>query len=171
MYSSKIVNLTNNQLVKKDKIKRGSLAFASAELMGILFTADDRGKHQEVKRLIKNLEEDGKKVEVLSFVPKKKENLDFVFDYFTDKDVSFLGKFTAEQVVKFVNRPFDFLYCIDMTTHPLTEKIMAMSKAKCRVGKYNEGKSKFFEMMMGSGNISSYHTLVDEMYRYTKVLI
>ena len=53
---------------------------------------------------------DGKQVQVLEFLPKKKENPEFMFDYFTIEDLNFWGKLSNEQVEKFTKINFDYLF-------------------------------------------------------------
>lgn len=148
---------------------RSSTSYDQAKSIGIIFSTDDLKKHETVKKFVKRLERDGKKVHVLSFLPKGKENFEFLFDFFTEKDVSFWGNFTAELVINFANKPFDYLFYLDVDSNLLIKNILAMSKAKCRVGKFDEENNAFFELMIQTHNGSTEY-LVDEMYKYTKIL-
>lgn len=155
---------------KKNKSPRASVDYKHVSEIGILFTIDSKDKHEEVKSLVKRLETDGKNVQVLAFLPKKRENHEFLFDFFTEKDVSIWGQFTLDTIDSFINRPFDYIFYIDEKSNLLLRNILAMSKAKCRISKSDEDNAPFSEMMVHLPSNSSSKQLIDEMYRYTKML-
>jgi hypothetical protein len=158
---------TRNQL-RKNKALRSSTTFKKAQQVGILFTVEDRSKHDIVKEFIKKIETEGKVVKVLAFLPEKKENFEFLFDYFTSKDISFWGSLTSHDALAFSNLPFDFLYCLDEEPNAIVLNLLARSKAKCRVGKYKTGNEDFFELMIVSRNGTK--TLIEGELRYSKEL-
>lgn len=154
--------------LKRNKALRVSLPYQQALSVGILFSVEDKLKHDEIKEFIRHLEHDGKQVKVISFLPKNKDNYEFMFDFFTEKDLSFWGNINSTTALNFTELPFDFLYYIDTTPNPMLMNLIARSKAKCRVGKFWEDKESFFEMMIQSNN--GHKTLIETMYRYTKAL-
>jgi hypothetical protein len=158
---------TNSQL-KKNKAARTSIPYKEATSVGILFSVEDKAKHDAIKEFIHKLEHDGKKVDVISFLPKKKENYEFLFDFFTIKEVTFFGQITSNHAVKFSQTPFDYLFCIDNEPNPMILNLLARSKAKCRVGKFSEGVKPFFEFMID--NAGRAKDLIDGMYKYTTQL-
>lgn len=168
MVNKTLLSYKTKSLVKKNTVQRGSIAYQSVESVGIVFSIDDETKHQSIKRFIHQLENDSKKVEVLAYLPKKKENHEFLFDFFTIKDLNFWGSFTSQKVEQFASKPFDYLFYIDLDSNAFIRNILAMSKAKCRVGKYNDENAPFCEMMLQTAN--DINSLVDEMYKYTKIL-
>lgn len=168
MVNKKLLAYKTKSIAKKSTVLRASMSYRSAETIGIIFTIDDKAKHETIKQLIHQLENDGKKVEVLAYLPKKKDNHEFLFEYFTAKDVSFWGNINADHVNKFANRPFDYLFYLDLQSNPFIRNILAMSKAKCRVGKFNVENEPYCEMMIETAN--DIKSLADEMYKYTKIL-
>jgi len=154
--------------LKKNKTTRFSQPYKNMKSVGIIFTADDRQKHEQIKSFIKKLEHDGKEIHVLCFLPPKKENHDFLFNYYTIKDLNFWGKIESDDVVKFINEPFDLLFNPDSNSDKMLRYILAASKAKCRVGKANDKMRSLFEMMIDTHN--SNNTLTEEMYKYTNRL-
>ena len=158
---------TGNQL-KKNKATRASTPYKQAATVGILFSVEDKKKHDDIKDLIHKLEHDGKKVQVLEFLPNKKENYEFMFDFFTIKDISFWGKIESEKTLKFSDTAFDYLFCLDTEPSPMLLYLMARSKAKCRVGRFHEGEEPFFEFMIDSKEHTK--SLIDGMYKYTTQL-
>jgi hypothetical protein len=157
-----------NALLRDNKTPRTNVPYKKAQHIGIIFSVEDKGKHENVKELIKKFEHDGKKVTVIQFLPEDKDNYEFRFDFFTEKDLSFLGKITSTGALKFADMPFDFLYYLDVTPNPMILYLLALSKAKCRVGKsWDEGQS-YFEFMVESA--ANNKVMIDTMYKYTALL-
>lgn len=162
------LKLKTRSFLKKNNALRTSLPYKQAAAVGILFTVEDRSKHDEIKDFIKKLEHDGKHVKVMSFLPRHKENFEFLFDFFTDKDVSFWGNVTSEGAIRFAETPFDFLFYVDTEANPHLLNIIARSKARCRVARHFENSDAFFEFMIETKN--GLKNLVDGMYKYTSKL-
>jgi hypothetical protein len=162
------LKLKTRSFLKSNKALRSSLPYKQAMTVGILFTVEDRLKHDAVKDLVRKLEHDGKQVKVMTFLPNHKENFEFLFDFFTEKDVSFWGNITSDSATRFAEAPFDFLFYLDMEPNPHLLNIVARSKAKCRVGRHFEKSDAYFEFMIESKN--GLKDLMDGMYKYTSKL-
>ena len=154
--------------LKRNKAIRTNLSYNQAHSIGIIFTVENKAKHDEIKDFIKHLEQDGKQAKVISLLPKNKDNYDFMFDFFTERDLSFWGNITSSIAEKFTEIPFDFLYCLDTVPNPLILNLVAKSKAKCRVGKYWEKEQGYFEMMIESQD--GIKALIETMYKYTRTI-
>ncbi|TRX60856.1 hypothetical protein FNH22_07380 [Fulvivirga sp. M361] len=155
--------------MKKNAVYRSTMAYRSAKNVGIVFSVEDLKKHELIKRFKKALENDGKNVSVLAYVPKGHQNFEFLFDFFTIKELDFWGQFNSEAVQKFTSQSFDYLFYLDQEGNPLIRNILAMSKAKCRVGNCLEDNANFCELMIQTHN-GSMQNMVDEIYKYTKLL-
>lgn len=158
---------TNNQL-KKNKTLRASTPYSQALTIGVIFSVEDKKKHDDVKEFIHKLERDGKKVQVLEYLPVKKENYEFKFDFFTLNDISFWGKLESHATIKFSDTPFDYLFCLDSETNPMVLYVLARSKSKCRVGRFQAEEKPFFELMIDSQPGTK--NLIDGIYKYTTQL-
>jgi len=154
--------------LKKNQRLRASLPYKQAQHIGVLFSVEDKTKHTEIKEFIHLLEQDGKKVSVLEYLPLKQENYEFMFDFFSITDINFWGKIRSEAVEKFCNTPFDYLFYIDREANPMALYLLAVSKARCRIGRFKEGESSFFELMIEQNGTNK--GLIDTMYKYTKQL-
>lgn len=162
------LNLKTKSYLKRNKTARGSTPYKHAEKVGIIFSVEDKAKHDQIKDFVKRLEHDGKHVTVISFLPKKKENYEFLFDFFTDKDLTFFGNNTSHTAAAFSETAFDYLFYIDNEPNPMVINLLAKSKAKCRVGRYSDDIEPFFELMIESNEGTK--GLIDGMYKYTTLL-
>lgn len=162
------LQIRTHAALKKSKGLRASMPFKQAHNIGILFSVEDKQKHTDIKEFIHQLEQDGKKVQVLEYLPLKQENYEFMFDFFTIKDLTFWGKINSAQALKFSETPFDYLFYIDREHNPLALYLLATSKARCRVGRFHQEGSSFFEMMIEQNGTNK--GLIETMYKYTKQL-
>lgn len=154
--------------LKKNKTVRASMPYIQAASIGIIFTVEDKEKHEAIKGFISQLERDGKKIQVLEFLPEKEINHEFKFDFFSIKDISFWGDVTAANALKFAETPFDYLFCIDKESNPLILHILSRSKAHCRVGRFNDSENQYFEFMIEQNGTTE--GLIEAMYNYTSKL-
>lgn len=154
--------------LKYNKGLRENVPYENAQQIGIIFSVEDKAKHETVKELIKKFEQDGKQVQVLEFLPEKKDNYEFRFDFFTEKDLSFWGNITSSGALKFADTPFDFLFYLDITPNPLILHLLARSKAKCRVGRSWDDDRPYFEFMIDS--VANVKVMTETMYKYTTQL-
>lgn len=168
MFKFNFLKLRTNSALKNNETLRASIPYTQARQIGIIFSVEDKQKHDDIKELVKNLEHDGKKVQVLEFLPKKKENYEFLFDFFTIQDLSFWGTINSPSAEKFSDSPFDYLFYIDKESNPLILNLLARSKARCRVGKFAESESPYYEMMIEQEGTT--RGLIDSIYKYTRQL-
>ena len=154
--------------LKSNKTPRVNLSYRKAISIGVIFTVEDRKKHDQIKEFIRKLEQDGKQVKALGYLAPNQENYEFLFDFFTYREISFWGSITASSALTFADTAFDFLIYIDVNPNELILNLVAKSRAKCRVGKFWTDKEAFFEMMVESnGNTKA---LIDALYQYTTAL-
>ncbi|GIL24103.1 MAG: hypothetical protein BroJett042_26160 [Bacteroidota bacterium] len=168
MFKMNFLRMRTESALKKNKTPRSSKSYKQAATVGVLFTVEDKQKHLDVKDFIQQLEREGKTVQVLEYLPEKKENFEFKFDFFTIGHLSFWGNLTSPQIEKFIETPFDYLFNIDKQPHPLILNLLARSKAHCRIGRYAEAGHPYFELMIEQNGTNK--GLIETMYNYTKQL-
>jgi hypothetical protein len=168
MFKMSFLQMRTNSALKSNKILRASVPYKHATNIGIIFTVEDKQKHDDIKDLVKRFEQDGKQVSVLEFLPNKKDNYEFLFDFFSENDLSFWGKIVSERALKFSNVQFDYLFYIDNKSNPLVLHLLAQSRAHCRIGCFNEMESAYYELMIN--HQGALKTLMSNMYNYTRQL-
>lgn len=164
----KLLKYKTESYLKTNTAPRSSEPYKKAVSIGVIFTVEDRKKHDHIKNLIRKLEHDGKQVKALGYLPPHQENYEFLFDFFTYREVSVWGSITATSAIKFADTPFDFLLYLDTTPNEFILNLIAKSKAKCRIGKFWTDGEQYFEMMIG--NTGDSPAFIDEVYRYTSAL-
>jgi hypothetical protein len=167
---SELLYLRNKKLLHTSRIERATIDYRKAWEVGILYSVVDLEKHEKIKMLIKLLEKDIKKVEVLTFLGKDKENYEFRNNFFTENDFSFWGNLDSEVVKKFAEKKFDYLLCIDLDSNIFTEHILVRSQASCRIGRFSKNNKDFFELMININDNAGIQELIDQMYHFIKLL-
>ncbi|MEN7549214.1 hypothetical protein AAG747_14920 [Rapidithrix thailandica] len=164
--------------IKAQKARQKSLAceretfnYEQASSIGLLFrVANGNGEHQYINQFVQGLKRDGKKVETLTFFDRTEDSpYDFPFNFFTEKDISNFGVFTSSKIHNFIEKKFDYLFCINLDEFEPFDLILSASKAKCRIGKYDEQRAQLFELMIQvEGN--SIKQLIEQIQHYTKAI-
>jgi hypothetical protein len=165
----KLLEINTKSHLRGNKTLRSFLPYKQAGSIGIIFTVEDKQKHHMIKDFIKKLEQDGKKSKVLCYLPEDKQNYEFLFDFYSEKDFSFWGRLTSDSAIKFSDTAFDYLFYIDTEPNPLILNLLARSKAKCRIGRHWDDGESFFEFMLES-TANDTKALIDGIYRYTSIL-
>lgn len=160
-----LVKLKTALALKKNDALRVSDAYKEAKSIGLIYSLDDNRSKDMLSRIIAKFESDNKEVSTMTFVPVAAKITDPGYAYFNEKDLNTRGNWTKETVTQFRNTPFDFLVSLDWSQNKYTQNILAGSKAKCRVGRYEEGKSQYFEMMINPSD-DRYESYIDEVYHY-----
>ena len=153
----------------QDLSTRQTTDYQRAQRIGVLFQVAEDDSQEDIDRFIKALKQDGKQVEAMTFFHKEQDVQEgYAYPYFTEKDISVLGAFKSEALEVFMNQSFDYLFCISRETSEAFTFIMAKSKAKCRVGKYTEGKENIFELMMHIPPNEGLSKLTSEMLNFAQ---
>jgi len=175
MYSIKerLLAFYTQRLVSANQVARLNVGYKQAQVLGLLYTYEDTQKHQAVLRFVDQIKATGKKLYTLCYVATKDMVYDGAFPAFTQQGISLLGRFKDEQVVDFLNIPFDYLYHVDLWGNPILDYLLAKCKAKCRVGSFDTTRAGLFELMIKVNCQTGNHNLDEltaQMLHYTQLL-
>jgi len=164
MIFKKYIQHKNKQLRKLPSSGHINISYKKSTSLGMIFTHDSIDKISRAEQLSKLFLKDGKHVKIMAFKPVGQVN-HLPYDTFTLKDITFWGEYNRSNVNNFIKQEFDFLFCIDDEPDLIIENIMALSKARCRVGKYSESNQDLFELMIGPGIDTNW---LNGMYDYVR---
>ncbi len=154
-------------LLKKTKVKHKTVNYDKAQRVGILVTFYDHEKQHAIDEFIDHMVADKKEVQVLCYDKRRARNKIFGYLQFTDKHISLLGKFKAEHVIDFINNDFDYLFHLDLESNEVLDKILALSKAKCRIGNDMDEHRAFYELMFKADTLTQLSNLIQH---YAKIV-
>jgi hypothetical protein len=162
------LNFKTNRAQKNNKGLRESVAYKAATRFGVVFCNDEQSKIGDADKLISFLKKDNKKVKVIA-QENKSEVKHLPYDTFNADNFSFWGNFIGKPINDFINAEHDFLICLDDQPNHMVRSILANSRAKCRIGKFEENNQQTFEMLL-EDRTKNGHNWVDSVYRYIKII-
>jgi hypothetical protein len=119
------------------EIEHHPVSLTRASSVGILFCADDEKQCNIVERFAKMLKDQGKEVQMLAYLEKRKIDHDYLFPFITARDMTWFGKPKGGTAGYFIKYPFDMLINFSLREILPLEYIAALSHAAFRVG-FNE---------------------------------
>lgn len=155
-------------------IKREAINFQQAKKIGILYDASNLEEFNIIKNYAKQIRALKKEVKALGFVNGK--DLDYTqqptidLDFFTIKNTNWYYKPFGIIIDNFVNEKYDILICLDMACHLPVQHILAGSKAKFRVGRYNKDEHIFFDFMIDLQNINNIPYFIEQVNHYINLI-
>ncbi len=167
MFKKSFLKYRTKKANKLNSDARMSVKYGSAKKIGLIFTIDDIQKHHAIKKLIDDFKSDNKEVIAIAYLPSGKDNYEFLFDFFTNKEINFWGQLTNEKALSFLENEFDFIFNLDKKTNIYTRFLLANSNAKCRAGNFSEEDDALFEFMIKPTN-SDINSLFSDLIRYIK---
>ena len=169
MLKKSILNLKTKAALRKNAAQRSNIAFRDVKRIGIIHSFTDDKSVQEIYHFFDQLEKAGKEVKVL-IIKDKRQSLNIPEFLLTDyQEVSQFGQWTNQEVVAFFNEPFDYLLHINLEESRMVDNILAKCKAHCRVGRYQESKKDYYELMI-SPTQDTLTKLIEQIYHYIQIL-
>lgn len=112
------------------------LRFATAGTVGLFFHLPDEKTALE---FADRLRREGKKVTLLAWQPDEKAApSDHPFPVFGPKEVDWYTRPKREEVLQFMDQPFDLLFFLNTQSDRLSDFIAVGSRASCKLGPLSE---------------------------------
>ena len=123
-----------------------------AKTFGIIFEASNKDHVELVKKYAGYLKEMRKKVKVIGYCDAK-EIPEFTYsrleyEFFLKKDLSWYFKPSGMEIDNFIREEFDVLIDLNLEDHFPLQYIAALSRAKCKVGKFSNEKKEIYDLMI-----------------------
>jgi hypothetical protein len=174
-------DLARDFLVKKyseearkaeDRQPRNVVNYQQVNKIGILFHLSDDVDPEPLAQFIRKLEQDHKKLKLLTYLDTTHSHpYRFYIDFFHKDDIPWTGKLEdIPKIRQFLDTPFDYLFCIESEPQPVFHSILQKSIANCRVGLYNEKRTNLFELMVQNPDWKDLTHTLEQMLSYTKQL-
>jgi hypothetical protein len=147
-----------------------SINFSKASNIGILFDASDKKDFETVKAYIKKLKDDGKKIQALGFYNYKETpvmmNSKLEYDFFTLREINWHFKPTSSFVNKYLDINFDILINLCTKTVLPLMYVLALSKAKFKVGMYREKYISYYDVLVHHNHEKGLPTFIQNLEKY-----
>ena len=147
-----LANLRFRRELDQNKNGHQTVSFDSAKKIGLLYDATEQKDFEIVKEYVKSVRSRQKDVLALGYVDKKElpqnQFAQLGLDFFTRKDLNWQHFPQSLEVANFIKEPFDIVLNLsDNSVFPL-RYIAAVSKAKFRVGRFDETSVPCYDMMI-----------------------
>lgn len=121
----------------------------NAKSIGIIFNASKEKEREIVLDYKSRLQREyRKKVRLLAFKDVKELSGEEPFPCFCHKDLNWNQAPKREDVLEFIEEPFDLLLALHMDDSTPLEFIAATSAAKFRIGHYREEKADCYDLLL-----------------------
>jgi hypothetical protein len=126
--------------------------FEEAETIALIFDATDREEFEIVKKYIKKLKENKRKVRAIGFYDGKEEptlmSSKLEYDFFSRKQLKWYLKPDDPIVENFIHEPFDLLINLCMNYKTPLLYVTALSRAKFKVGRQHPRYQPYYDLML-----------------------
>ncbi len=169
----RLIAFYTKRLIKTRQTIHANVGFEQAQSIGILYRGDSSQKQAAVQELATRLKQLGKQVTTLCYVSDPKEVTSLAGPTLTLEEVTWLGNITSLRGRQFVETRFDYLYNVDWEGQAVVNYLLAISKAKCRIGHYSSSRAGLFEVMVSLAKEPKTQKMTDltgQMLHYTQLL-
>jgi len=160
--------------LKKVERRRKVFNIADARNVGILFEVMDEGNFGHVRYFVDYLQDQGKHVKALGYV-ESKEVFSFlrhttVYSFFHKSEVNWYLKPDTVDSRNFVEEEFDILIDLDVLDRLPIKWIAGLSKAHFKVGRYDEEKQDFYDIMININNDRTLKYFIGQIKHYLTII-
>ncbi len=145
-----------------------------ARRIGILYTLDDVPAYEVVSEFVTRLQHDQKEVKALGFVRNKNLISRFLpklsYDFFSRRDVNWFYRPIHSKVRDFIEKEFDILIDLSMQESFPLKYISGLSKAFCRVGKFSEENTEYYDLLFDINSSLSLNDYIKQITHYLTVI-
>lgn len=157
--------------VRNNTVSRENISFKNAKSVGIIYTWEGKRKTEIINDFAKELENSGKKVQLICYSRVDLRIIPVNINFFNEKDFTFFGNIKGNRLREFADAQFDFLYHLDTMHNTYIENIMALSKARCRVSRADHSRKEVYDFMIQTRVNTGIENLCNEILHYTKALV
>lgn len=160
---------------------RRFVSYDKAKSIILLFESEFNEKNPTIRRMIHQMQNDGKRVSAWGFIDKKEVMTSILPDFriLHHKQTDFFQRPTFSFLNELENQEFDLL--IDLSIHPQLplQYIAIYAKASCKVG-IHKSDLKIYDFLIDVDNLTNQpetdepeelvESVVDEIYLYNQII-
>jgi hypothetical protein len=170
---SKIANFILQKKFKSNYRRREMVNLSLAENMGIVCKIRNESEFKKLNALVKEMSNNKRKVLLLGFVDEPSIPDYCVVAgpgyYFSQQDLNRLKIPKNDYILKFIDKEMDILMDLTRNDEFTTNYIIALSKAKLKVGQQSDTKEPFLDIMIKMDNKSSLDEFILQVLHYLTV--
>jgi len=174
---SQIKKIFRNYNLKKELLgvdrEKKFITLNDASSIGILYKVGEENDYIKFVNFVSSLQSSKKDIKTLGYVnynitphycyPK------LSYDYFTKKQVSWLGIPKSETVKDFINKEFDLLINLTLDDDFFYKYICSLSRAKCKIGRQTIDNEKCLDFMLKIDDSLNVEEFIEKLTQYWNV--
>jgi len=162
----------NNHL-KKSYRNPQFINYDKAKTIGVIFNATHQDTYEIARKYIKTLSEKDIIIKALGFVDSQ-EILDFYqksiyFEYFSRKNLNWYNKPNNPNTKEFIDTPFDILIDLSLIEDFPIQYIVALSKARFKVGCVKETEN-YYDFMIRLDKNHQLQYFIEQLDHYFEMI-
>jgi len=168
-----ILDRIKNSFYKSVLKQRGSIRphrtitnLNDAKTIGIVYDSTDPDHDIAITRFAEMLRNKGKTVEIIAYINDKKIDHKGDITILNPKAVNWYGVPQDERVNAFCSKPFDLLICAILKESKPLEYIAYLSKARYRIGPFDDKKTYCYDLMIEMGTKTDLSYLLQQMVHF-----
>ncbi len=148
---------------EKNRKSKSWIDFNQSKHIGLIIQEDFENE-ESINKVVEELKNDGKKVSKIYFLRKPKGHQ--MSPWFRSSQINFIGQIKSPELDHFLKQDFDFLLCLDDSSHYLLDYVSSLTTAHARVGVMKPDRKHCLEMMVQVDDNSKF--VSGEILRYLK---
>lgn len=159
---------------KKVQRSKKLMGYHQARNLGVIYDASTEENYNRITHLVKEFQQDGKKVKTLGFVTQKPMP-DYcfpklTFEFCNSKSFSWNQQPLARNVQTFIKENYDILIDLTPTSFHLVKYLVAISEARMKMGRYNENYIEVYDLMLQIDESSDLQQASSQAVHYLKMI-
>lgn len=158
---------------KPERLKK-FLGYSQATTFGIIYDATTEESYRRVTILVKELQQDQKKVKTMGFVNLKKLPAHafpkLTFEFCTKKDFSITQQPLLPSINDFATHAFDVLIDLTPSDFHQMKYISAISDSLMKVGRYDDRYKDIYDLMLQIDDTNTIEETIDQVLFYLKMI-
>jgi hypothetical protein len=160
-------------MYKPDRLKK-FLGYSQANTFGIIYDATTEENYRRITMLVKELQQDRKKVKTMGFVNMKKLPAHafpkLTFEFCSQKDFSITQQPILPAINEFAKQSFDILIDLTPSDFHQMKYLSAISDSVMKVGRYDERYKDIYDLMLQVDDTNTIEETIDQVLLYLKMI-
>lgn len=156
------------------KRESAGIPLREAKRIGILFSGEDDDTLKSVTDFVEELRKSGKSVRCMGYVQREKaaETLRTAWslEFFTQADLNWFFRPESRHTLSFLEEPFDLLIDLRLQRTMPLPFMVALSRAKFKVGCHHEDEKVVHDLMIRSDESISISEFIGQLRHYLEMV-